>query len=420
MADAALYTLFDTPLGRCGIAWGPRGIVGLQLPEASESVTRAKLLEKVGEAEPGLPPPAVQSAIDGINVLMHGAASDLGAVPLDMSGIPPFHRRVYEAVRAIPPGASLSYGEVAAKAEAPGAARAVGQAMRRNPFSILVPCHRVFAAGGKIGGYSAHGGLATKLRLLSLEAAAAEGAAALFEGDGVLTFDPAFALDYLRDADPVLGRLIDTVGPFRLQIRRAPSIFIALAEAIVYQQLHAKAAASIFARVRALYPKAHEAPTASQIIKTSDAKLRGAGLSQSKLLSIRDLAKREAAGEIPHLADINRLDDEAIIEKLIQVRGIGRWTVEMLLIFRLGRPDILPLDDFGIRKGFGATFKRGAAPTKDEMEKRGQRWAPYRSVASWYLWRAADIATQRERAQGKSSPGKSNKTEKVTKAKKIR
>jgi methylated-DNA-[protein]-cysteine S-methyltransferase len=314
--------------------------------------------------------------------------------------VPPFHRRVYDAVRAIPPGASLSYGDVAAKAEAPGAARAVGQAMRRNPFSILVPCHRVFAAGGKIGGYSAHGGLATKLRLLSMEAAAAEGAAALFEGDGVLPFDPAFALDYLRDADPALGRLIDTVGPFRMQIRRAPSIFIALAEAIVYQQLHAKAAAAIFARLRGLYPRAHEAPTAAQILKTSDAKLRSAGLSQSKLLSLRDLAKRDAAGEIPHLAEINRLDNEAIIEKLTQVRGIGRWTVEMLLIFRLGRPDVLPLDDFGVRRGFGFAFKKNRGmPTKDEMEKRGRRWQPYRSVASWYLWRAADIATQRERAR---------------------
>ena len=394
------YTLFDTPLGRCGIAWNARGIAGLQLPEASESATKAKLLERHANAEPGSPPQAVQRAIDGINALLRGEASDLSSVPLDMIGVPPFHRRVYEAVRAIPPGASLSYGEVAAKAEAPGAARAVGQAMRRTPFSILVPCHRVFAAGGKIGGYSAHGGLATKLRLLSLEAAAAEGAAALFEGDGVLPFDPAFALDYLRDADPVLGRMIDTVGPFRMQIRRAPSIFIALAEAIVYQQLHAKAAASIFARLRALYPRAHEAPTAAQILKTSDARLRGAGLSQSKLLSLRDLAKRDAAGEIPDLAAINSLDNEAIIEKLIEVRGIGRWTVEMLLIFRLGRPDVLPLDDFGVRKGFGFAFKRNRGmPTKDEMEKRGRRWSPYRSVAAWYLWRAADIATQRERVQ---------------------
>jgi methylated-DNA-[protein]-cysteine S-methyltransferase len=402
MTGAVQYTFFDTPLGRCGIAWNARGVAALQLPEASEVATRTKLLERIEAAEEGSPPPEVRRAIDGINALLRGNASDLSSVPLDMSGVPPFHRRVYETVRTIPPGASLSYGEVAAKAEAPGAARAVGQAMRRNPFSILVPCHRVFAAGGKIGGYSAHGGLATKLRLLSMEAAAAEGAAVLFEGDGVLAFDPAFALDYLRDADPVLGRLIETIGPFRMQIRRAPSIFIALAEAIVYQQLHGKAAAAIFARLRALYPRAHEAPTAAQILKTSDAKLRGAGLSQSKLLSLRDLARRDAAGEIPHLAAINRLADEAIIEKLTQVRGIGRWTVEMLLISRLGRPDVLPLDDFGVRKGFGYAFKKNrSVPTKDEMEKRGRRWQPYRSVVSWYLWRAADIATQQERAKAK-------------------
>jgi methylated-DNA-[protein]-cysteine S-methyltransferase len=397
------FTLFDTPLGRCGIAWGPRGIVAVQLPEARESETRAKLIERKDDAQEALPPPAVQRAIDGIAALLRGNAGDLASIPLDMSGIPPFHRRVYETVRTIPPGASLSYGEVAAKAEAQGAARAVGQAMRRNPFSILVPCHRVFAAGGKIGGYSANGGIATKLKLLSLEAAAAEGAAALFEGDGVLPFDPAFALDYLRDADPALGRLVDTIGPFRMQIRRAPSIFIALAEAIVYQQLHGKAAAAIFARLRALYPRAHEAPNAAQILRTGDAKLRGVGLSQSKLLSLKDLARREAAGEIPHLADINRMENEAIIEQLTAVRGIGRWTVEMLLIFRLGRPDVLPLDDFGVRKGFGFAFKKNRGmPTKDEMEKRGKRWQPYRTVASWYLWRAADLATQRERAKGQA------------------
>jgi methylated-DNA-[protein]-cysteine S-methyltransferase len=394
------FALFDTPLGRCGIAWNGRGIAGLQLPEARDSDTRAKLIGRHDGAAEAAPPPEVQRAIDGIQALLRGQPSDLAAVPLDLSGVPPFHTRVYEAVRAIPPGASLSYGEVAAKAGAPGAARAVGQAMRRNPFSILVPCHRVFAAGGKIGGYSAHGGLATKLKLLSLEAAAAEGAAALFEGDGVLPFDAAFAMDYLRDADPALGRLFDTIGPFRMQIRRAPSIFIALAEAIVYQQLHGKAAAAIFARLRALFPRAHQAPTAAQILKTSDAKLRGVGLSQSKLLSLKDLARRDAAGDIPDLAAINQMDDEAIIEQLSQVRGIGRWTVEMLLIFRLGRPDVLPLDDFGVRKGFGFAFKKNRGmPTKDEMEKRGGRWQPYRTVASWYLWRAADLATQRERAK---------------------
>ena len=395
------FALFDTPIGRCGIAWNGHGVIGLKLPDTRESETRTKLAAEHDGVVEAVPPSEIARAIAAIGALLGGEPDETASVPLDMSGISPFHRRVYEVVRAIPAGASLSYGEVAAKAGSPGAARAVGQAMRRNPFALLVPCHRVFAAGGKIGGYSASGGIATKLRILSLEGDGVKGEAALFAGDGNLAFDAAFALDYLRDADPGLAALMEKIGPFRMQIRRTPSIFHALAQAIVYQQLNGKAAAAIFARVRALFPNAHEAPTAAQILKTSDAKLRGAGLSQSKLLSLRDLAKRDAAGEIPSLADVHGMDDEAIIEKLTQVRGIGRWTVEMLLMFRLGRPDLLPLDDFGVRKGFGYAFKRGKMPTKAEMEKRGKRWQPYRTAASWYLWRAADLAVQEERAKPK-------------------
>src|SRR5262249_26268388 len=125
-------------------------------------------------------------------------------------------------------------------------------------------------------------------------------------------------------------------------------------------QLNGRAAETIFARVRALFPRGHEGPTAEQILRAPDAKLRGAGLSQSKLLSLRDLATRTVAGELPTLDEIGAMDDETVIERLTVVRGIGRWTAEMLLMFRLGRPDVLPVDDFGIRKGFGLAFKKGA------------------------------------------------------------
>jgi 3-methyladenine DNA glycosylase/8-oxoguanine DNA glycosylase len=195
----------------------------------------------------------------------------------------------------------------------------------------------------------------------------------------------------VRASDRTLARLIDTVGPFRMQLRRAPSLFLALAEAIVYQQLTGKAAATIFARVRALFPRVHEGPTPEQILRVSDDKLRAAGLSRSKLLSLRDLARRAADGRIPALDELHRMDDDAIIDRLTEVRGIGRWTVEMLLIFRLGRPDVLPLDDYGVRKGFGFAFKKRALPSRQELEARGARWKPYRTVASWYLWRAAEI-----------------------------
>jgi methylated-DNA-[protein]-cysteine S-methyltransferase len=336
----------------------------------------------------------VQNAIDGIVALLRGEQRDLTAIPLNMEDVPTFHRRVYEVARTIPPGATLSYGEIAARLNEPGAARAVGQALGRNPFAILVPCHRVLAADGRIGGFSANGGIATKLRILSIEGAQASSQLALFEGDGEFPFEPSVALEHLRAADEKLARLIDTAGPFRMQLDRTPSIFLALAESIVYQQLNGRAAATIFARVRALFPRAHEGPTAEQILRASDQKLRGAGLSRSKLLSLKDLARRTVDGEIPTLKEIQRLDDEAIIESLTHVRGIGRWTVEMLLMFRLGRPDVLPVDDFGIRKGFQIAFGKRKAPTPKDLAKYGSRWKPYRTVASWYLWRATDMAKQ--------------------------
>jgi methylated-DNA-[protein]-cysteine S-methyltransferase len=378
--------LFDTAVGRCGIVWGERGLLCVQLPETRASATRARLLQLFPEAEEVPPPAVVQRAIDRIVTLLRGEATDLSQIALDMARCPPFHQRVYELARMIPPGATLSYGQVAQKLGSPGSARAVGQALGKNPFAIVVPCHRVLAAGGKLGGFSAPGGGATKLKMLRIEQAQRS----LFDGDGKLGFDPALAVEALSAADPKLRKLIERIGPCRLQLRTTPSIFAALAESIVYQQLNGKAAATIFARVRALFPRARGALTAAQILGASEAELRGAGLSNAKFLALRDLAERTEKKMLPTLAQIHRLDDEAIIERLSEVRGIGRWTVEMLLMFRLGRPDILPLDDYGVRKGFSIAFNTPELPTKAELEQRARRWSPYRTVASWYLWRATD------------------------------
>ncbi|HYB42789.1 MAG TPA: methylated-DNA--[protein]-cysteine S-methyltransferase [Candidatus Methylomirabilis sp.] len=387
------FALFDTAIGRCGVAWGERGICGIQLPEAGERATRARLLRRFPGAREAAPPAKVCEAVASIAALLRGEASDLSPIALDMEGVPDFHRRVYEMARTIPAGATISYGDVAARLGAPGSARAVGQALGRNPFAIVVPCHRVVAADGKLGGFSANGGVATKLRLLGIEDGRRSAQLALFEGDGGLGFDPGAAVEHLRGADPALGRLIDSVGPFALQLKRAPSLFAALAEAIVYQQLHGRAAATIFARVCALFPRPHEGPTAEGILRVSDGALRGAGLSRAKLASLRDLARRARAGEIPSLAEARGMSDEALVERLSAVRGIGRWTVEMLLVFRLARPDVLPVDDYGVRKGFAVAFRKRGLPTPAQVEARGKRWRPYRTVASWYLWRAAERAT---------------------------
>ena len=173
-------TLFDTAIGRCGIAWGRRGVVGVQLPEVSEAQTRARLMRRHLGAREAPPPPHVRRAIDGVVALLRGEASDLSTVALDMEGVPQFHRRVYEVARTIAPGATLTYGDIAARLGERGAARAVGQALGRNPFAIIVPCHRVLAAGGKAGGFSANGGVATKLRMLAIEGAPTTGMLPLF------------------------------------------------------------------------------------------------------------------------------------------------------------------------------------------------------------------------------------------------
>jgi O-6-methylguanine DNA methyltransferase len=168
-------TLFDTTIGCCGIAWSGCGVVGVQLPEANKRATRARLLQRFPGAGEAPPPPEVQRALDGIVALLRGEASELSAVALDMDGVPAFHRRVYAVARKIPPGATFSYGEIAARLGTPGAARAVGQALGRNPFAIIVPCHRVLAAGGKVGGFTANGGVTTKRRLLAIEDAHVDG-----------------------------------------------------------------------------------------------------------------------------------------------------------------------------------------------------------------------------------------------------
>ncbi|HVR60392.1 MAG TPA: DNA-3-methyladenine glycosylase [Polyangia bacterium] len=202
-------------------------------------------------------------------------------------------------------------------------------------------------------------------------------------------FDPEVAVAHLRTADPVLARLIDRVGPFAINRDHDGTIFSALLRSIVYQQLSGKAAATILGRVQGLF---RGGVTPEKILRASDDKLRGAGLSRSKVLAVRDLARRTKAGELPTLEQILLMEDEAIVESLTTVRGIGRWTAEMLLIFRLGRPDVLPVDDYGVRKGFALAFRKRALPTREQLAKHGARWKPYRSVASWYLWRALDPA----------------------------
>jgi DNA-3-methyladenine glycosylase II len=215
-------------------------------------------------------------------------------------------------------------------------------------------------------------------------------------------YDPDAALAQLANADTKLGRLIEQAGPFAMNFRSSHSPFEALLESIIYQQLHGKAAATILKRLLATFGDLHPQPM--QLLDIPDEPLRAAGVSRNKILALRDLAQKTLDGTVPSLARIQRMPDAEIVERLTEVRGIGVWTVEMLLIFRLGRPDVLPVSDYGVRKGFLLTFGRKLSPgkritaemlpTHDEVLRRGERWRPWRSVASWYLWRACDLAKE--------------------------
>lgn len=195
------------------------------------------------------------------------------------------------------------------------------------------------------------------------------------------------ALQHLRRADPVLGAIIDRVGACRLEARRTGTHYDALVRAIVFQQLSGKAARTIHDRFRALYPRSRPLP--ELVLTTSEATLRSAGLSRQKIGYLRDLSARVTDGSLP-LAHLGRLPDDAIIEHLVQVKGIGRWTVQMFLMFRLGRPDVLPELDLGVQNAIQRAYGLRKRPTPKDVLRIGEPWRPYASVASWYLWRSLE------------------------------
>lgn len=219
-------------------------------------------------------------------------------------------------------------------------------------------------------------------------------------------YDHVLASQTLSVSDRKLAQLLERAGPFTLRLKPTASPFEALLESIVHQQLNGRAAKTIHDRVLALF--AENSPTPEGLLRLPDERLRAAGLSAGKLAALRDLAEKTRSGVVPSLAQLRRMTDEEILLHLTQVRGIGVWTVEMLLIFRLGRPNVLPVGDYGVRKGFALTFgtlRPGVRvqpqdlPDAETIRRRAARWHPWCSVASWYLWRACDLATQDLAAQ---------------------
>jgi DNA-3-methyladenine glycosylase II len=206
-----------------------------------------------------------------------------------------------------------------------------------------------------------------------------------------LPFDPAAAVAHLRAGDPKLGALIERAGAFTLRLDHEQSPFESLLESILYQQLNGRAAATIHRRVREYFGGD---PAPQLLLDAPDEVLRAAGVSGNKCKALKDLAARTLDGTVPAHAAIRKMTDDEIVERLTKVRGIGRWTVEMLLIFTLGRPDVLPVDDFGVREGYRVLHRLETQPKPRALAEIGLAWSPHRSLAAWYLWRASDEAKQ--------------------------
>jgi DNA-3-methyladenine glycosylase II len=221
-----------------------------------------------------------------------------------------------------------------------------------------------------------------------------------------LCFELAEATKCLAERDECLKRLIEETIPFQIDVEEALSPYEALLESIAYQSISGKAAATIFGRIKALSGNGR-APAPEQMLKLRKAVLRKAGLSGAKVLAMKDLAQKTIDGVVPTLEQAENLSDDELVERLVSVRGIGAWTVEMFLIFRLGRPDVLPIHDLGVKKGWSVTYGKKHMPKPKELLKFGERWRPYRTVASWYMWRAFEKAGYK--ATNKIRPAKVRK-----------
>jgi len=202
------------------------------------------------------------------------------------------------------------------------------------------------------------------------------------------------AVKHLAKTDPVMRRLIREHGSCELKPETRRSPFQSLVQAVAHQQLHGTAANNILARFRKLFPR-RRFPRQEDLASVTDAQLRACGFSWAKIASIRDITAKTLAGVVPSSRQIEKLSDDEIIARLTEVRGVGRWTVEMLLIFQLGRPDVLPADDFGVRSGFRHAYRKREMPKVKELLAYGERWRPHRTVAAWYLWCAADAAKKK-------------------------
>jgi O-6-methylguanine DNA methyltransferase len=388
-ADLLQYSIFKLTSGWIAVAWSEAGLRSITFPASTKAMAEAEMKKrKLSVKRSTQTPKYIQALVKNLGLIAQGLPPVMiKPTPLDFTGVPPFHEKIYREALKVPAGTTLSYSELAKRAGSPNAARAVGQAMARNPIPLLVPCHRVLAARGKIGGFTAPGGLESKAKLLGLEGASINSGRQTAE-TVMKNFDAGKTVRELAKRDPKLAKLMKKIGPFTFSVAEKKSAFHRLVRSIIFQQLHGKAAATIHSRLRELF--GGRDPEPQELLDMDITRLASAGLSRQKLAALKDLARAATAGQVPDSKKILRMTDEEIIEALLPIRGVGRWTVEMLLIFGLGRTDVLPIDDYAIRKSAMLLYGLPEMPGRKQLLEIGERWRPWRTIASWYLWRALD------------------------------
>lgn len=370
------WTVFATPVGPVGLAWTRKGACRLEVGHPDGPATETALRENC----PGLSrvrklPAEVAATRNRIKGLLGGKPDNLRDIPVDLAGVSDFSRKVLRALRRVGPGRVITYGELAARAGKPGAARAIGRIMGANPVPVIIPCHRCLGADGSLTGFSAAGGTQLKARMLFIEG---------YERDA----EHARGLRHLQKVDPRMRRVIAKVGPYLALPDKPRPAYDTLVRAIVHQQLSVKAGQTIAGRVRDLTPGPNF-PTPAQVLEFPPETLRACGLSNAKVGFVRDLAAHVDDGRL-NLAGLKRMTDDQVIEELTRVKGIGVWSAHMHLIFHLNRLDVLAVGDLGLRMGAAKLYGLEEYATPAELTAIAEPWRPYRSMGAYYLWRALD------------------------------
>ncbi len=370
------WHIFASPVGPIGLAWNRRGVCRVVFGSMETEAVARELQDVCPDlAEVKRPSAVVREVFKRIGGLVRGKPDDLRDIPVDLSGSSEFSRKVLRTLRGVKPGQVITYGQLAAKAGRPGAARAVGRIMGANPVPIIVPCHRCMGADGSLTGFSTAGGTALKARLLFIEG---------YERDA----EHARGIRHLQKVDPKIRQIIGKVGPYLAMPDKPRPPYDTLVTAIVHQQLSVKAGQTIAGRVRDLTPGPNH-PTPEQTLRLKPEKLRACGLSNAKVGFVHDLAAHVHDGRLK-LGALKRMSDDEVIAELTRVKGIGVWSAHMHLIFHMGRLDVLPVGDLGLRMAAAKLYGLEEYATAAELTKIAKPWRPYRSLGSYYLWRGLD------------------------------